>query len=252
MEKIFIPVDGDQIIATLVFVPEGKSRLAVVICHGFRGTKENGGKIYAFADKLTRRGLMVAAFDFRGSGESSGAFGDMTLTQQVADLKQVCAYIGTRYQIPQILLGRSFGGSTVIAAAPYLPETRGYILWSAPFNLPLVFAGLLGDDYQRLMHGNSVVLSDEGGQFELKPSLLLDFKAHDMVMNLMAMRNKPVLVVHGKEDEAVAVQNACDILAHLPGATLHLVPGADHRFTDMVEHREAITIDWIDRHFVEG
>ena len=36
---------------------------------------------------------MVAA-RFPGS-ESSGAFGDMTLTRQVGDLKQVCAYIGT-------------------------------------------------------------------------------------------------------------------------------------------------------------
>lgn len=249
MEKIFIPVDRGDYIATLVFVPESKSRLAVVICHGFRGTKENSGKIYAFADKLTRRGFMVAAFDFRGSGESSGAFGDMTLTQQVADLKQVCAYIGTRYQIPQILLGRSFGGSTVIAAAPYLPEARGYILWSAAFNLHLVFAHLLDDDYQLLMQGSSVMLSDEGGQFELKPGLLLDFAVHDMAQNLMAMRGKPVLVVHGRDDEAVAVQNAREIAAHLPAADLHLVPGADHRFTGMVEQREAITIDWLERHF---
>jgi putative redox protein len=252
MQKIFIPVDNDQSIAALIFAPESGPRGAVAVCHGFRGAKENSGKICAFAGKLTARGLMVIAFDFRGSGESSGEFSAITLSQQVEDLKQVCAYINSRYQLSFVLLGRSFGGATVIAAAPHVPEASGYVLWSAPFDLPRSFARLLGDDYQRLLNGASVICSDLESCFELRPDLVLDFKRHDMAGSLMAMRDKPVLVVHGREDEAVGIENAQEIATYLPEAVLHLVAGADHRFTGMVEQREAITLNWIDEHFGEN
>lgn len=249
MEKITIPVNDQQSVAAVLFAPESQPRGALVICHGFRGAKENSGNICPFAAKLTARGLLVVAFDFRGSGQSCGEFCDMTLTRQVEDLKQVCSYVQSRFKLPQLLLGRSFGGSTVISAAPHVPEAVGYILWSAPFDLPACFAALLENDYQRLLAGEVVNCSDTEGSFDLKPELIFDLQAQDMVRNLSAMAGKPVLVVHGREDEAVAYQNAQQIADLMPDAVLHLVEGADHRFTGQVEQREAITLDWIDTHF---
>lgn len=249
MDEILIPVNDKQSVAALLFAPESEARGALVVCHGFRGAKENSGHICPFAAKLTARGLLVVAFDFRGSGQSCGEFCDMTLTRQVEDLKQVCSHIENRYKLPLILLGRSFGGSTVISAAPHVPEAVGYILWSAPFDLPTCFAALLDHDYQRLLAGEIVTCSDAEGSFDLKPGLIFDLQAQDMVRNLSAMAGKPVLVVHGREDETVAYQNAQKITALMPDAALHLVEGADHRFTGQVEHREAITLEWLDTHF---
>lgn len=249
MEKIAIPVNDKQYVAALLFAPESEPRGALVVCHGFRGAKENSGHICPFAAQLTARGLLVVAFDFRGSGQSCGQFCDMTLTRQAEDLKQVCAYVQSRFKLPQLLLGRSFGGSTVIAAAPHVPEAVGYILWSAPFDLPACFSALLKDGYQRLLAGEVVTCSDAEGSFDLKPQLVLDLHSQDMVRNLAAMAGKPVLVVHGREDEAVAYQNAQQIAVLRPDATLHLVEGADHRFTDRVQQREAITLEWIDTHW---
>ncbi len=249
MEKISITIDEQQTVSALLFAPESPPRGGLVVCHGFRGAKENSGHVGSFAAELTARGLMVLAFDFRGSGESSGQFCDMTLTRQATDLKMVCAYMERRFELPLILLGRSFGGSTVIAAAPHIAGVAGYILWSAPFDLSGCFRDLLKDDYQRLLAGEIVSISDAEGSFQLKPELLIDLHAQDMVRNLAAMSGKPLLVVHGKEDETVPWHNAQQIAALRPDTTLHLVEGADHRFTDRVKQREIITLEWLDTHF---
>jgi alpha/beta superfamily hydrolase len=249
MEKISIPVNDAQYVMALLFTPEAEPRGAVVVCHGFRGAKENSGHIYSFAARLTQRGFLVVAFDFRGSGESPGQFCDLTLTGQAGDLEQVCSYIDRCYKLPQLLLGRSFGGSTVIAAAPHITGAIGYILWSAPFDLSSCFRALLGEDYQRLLTGELVRLNDAAGSFNLKPDFLADLNRQDMDRNLAAMAGKPLLVVHGKEDETVACFNAQQIAALCPDATLCLVERADHRFTGRVEVREDITLNWIDTHF---
>jgi len=46
------------------------SRPVVVMGHGFGGTKDSG--LEPFADRLSRAGLDVLAFDYRGFGASEG------------------------------------------------------------------------------------------------------------------------------------------------------------------------------------
>lgn len=246
VQKIFIPLDEEQSLAALLFSPASAARAALIVCHGFRGAKENSGQIIPFAEALTDRGLMVLAFDFSGCGESSGEFCQITLSRQARDLQRVCAYVQSNFNLPQILLGRSLGGSTAVAAAPHLPGVSAYILWSAPYDLIATFALLLDQDYERLAAGNSVILADENGSFRLDPDLLADMQNHNMSRGLHAMLGKPVLVVHGEDDEVVPVDNVQHIAAHLPAADIYIIPGADHRFTSHVEQRQAITLGWID------
>lgn len=249
MQRIFIPLDEEQSLAALLFSPASAARAVLIVCHGFRGGKENGGQIIPFAQALTDRGLLVVAFDFSGCGESSGEFSPITLSRQVRDLEQVCAYVQSNYNLPQMVLGRSFGGSTAIAAASCLPGVSAYILWSAPFDLNATFALILDQDYERLAAGDSVIMADEAGSFKLEPDLLADMQNHNMSQGLQAMLGKPVLLVHGEDDEVVPVENVRQIAAHLPDAALYIIPGADHRFSEHIQQRQAITLGWIDTCF---
>lgn len=48
-------------LAAIVFTPSIKPLFLVIVCHGFRGGKENGGRIFQFADRLTELGIAVLA-----------------------------------------------------------------------------------------------------------------------------------------------------------------------------------------------
>jgi len=224
-------------------IPEDSKNI-IIICHGFRGAKENSGKLGLFADRLNSIGYGVLAFDFSGSGASGGEFKDVTLSGQAHDLKQVINYAADNYSLPIYLLGRSFGGSTVLAAAG---ESRiaGFVLWSAPVQLQKTFSAMMIEAYEQLAHGQTVCISDENGSFMLGPDLVRDFDLHDMDTYLEQIGTRPVLVIHGEGDETVAAENALYLKDRLANVSLYIVHGADHRFNNMTRLREDLTLKWL-------
>ena len=233
--------------AILEFWPESVLRGSVICCHGFRGTKENGGNICQFAAELNNLGLGVIAFDFAGSGESPGNFAEVTLSGQKADLNEVIAYVAGKTRLPLFLLGRSFGGSTVIAAASD-PQVLAVILWSAPVLLFSTFTHMLGEDQLNAWQkAESVVIEDEDGSYELGYQLLKDFARHNMedYLTVYAASQRPLLIVQGMDDDVVLPDNAYKIKELVPHAQLNIVGGADHRFTGMTELRQEMTLAWI-------
>lgn len=243
MDREYIEAEGRRL-AVISFVPQAFTHM-MIICHGFRGTKENGGRVYQFASRLNQMGLAVTVFDFFGSGESSGRFQDATLSSQARDLKVVVETMKCRYNVPLILLGRSFGGSTVLAAGSGEPDAAAFIFWSTPVWLEITFKKVLGDAYCQLQKGEMVPASDEGGQFLLSPDLINDFGQHRIDEYFKQVGRRPVLIIQGMEDQIVAVENAFTMHRQLPNSTLEMVAGADHRFLEHTAEREDITINWI-------
>ncbi|MDD3364829.1 MAG: alpha/beta fold hydrolase [Syntrophomonas sp.] len=228
-----------------LFEPPEIGRYMLVVCHGFRGAKENGGKIYAFAEKLQQLGIGTLAFDFSGSGSSEGDFSQITLTRQADDLEQVLDYIDAKFSLPIILLGRSFGGSTVLAGGSKDQRIAGYILWSVPAKLEQTFAKIMPEDFKRMKRGEAAKIRDEVGEYMLCPDLVSDFSHHDMESYLQDIQSRPVLIVHAKDDEVVDPSNAVYMQERLNSCSLFLVDNAGHRFLDKTAMREKITIDWL-------
>lgn len=243
--------DREKLVAYL-FEPPTDVKYMLIICHGFRGAKENGGKIFGWAEKLNRQGIGVLAFDFRGSGQSDGDFAQITLTRQADDLQQVIDYVHDRFSKPIILLGRSFGGSTVLVGGAGDPRVAGYILWSTPVFMRPTFSIMLPNECQLLEEGNSVVVGDEYGEYRLLPGILSDFEQHNMDAYLQNIGNRPVLAVHARDDEVVDYHNALYIKEQLPNCTLHMIDEAGHRFLDNIELREDITIKWLQDLFLRA
>lgn len=242
--KIFITDHSGEKLAAWILTGKCEPIYMMVICHGFRGAKENSGKLIPFARKLNRLGIGVVAFDCRGSGESDGNFADVTLSRQVADLKLVLAYTKKTFRLPILLLGRSFGGSTVAAAAPYDDTVAGCIFWSAPIDLTGTFEHMLGDTYYRLQKGETINIADRYGEFVLQPDIVRDFKRHDLASRLKTL-NMPVLAVHGGQDEVVHPDNARSITTIVKTGDIVVIDGADHRCTEFTRERENLTIEWI-------
>ena len=226
-------------LAAISFIPDEYTHV-LIICHGFKGAKENSGRIFNFAHRLNELKLGVLAFDFTGSGGSEGEFGQITLTGQVQDLADVITFAKQKYNSPLLLLGRSFGGSTIAASARLDEKIVGYVFWSAPVRLTETFS--------RFEPPEAVELSEEyERERRLRLRLLEDFKNHDMSVCLNMIKEKPALIIHGGADETVSVDNVEFFKQYLPGAEYIIVPDADHRFNEHSHIRDEMTLLWLQK-----
>lgn len=247
MQSIWINNKHDEKLAAYLFLPEREPRFFLIICHGFRGAKENGGRIFQFARRVNDLGGGVLAFDFSGSGASEGDYARMTLTRQADDLRSVIDYLADGYDLPLVLLGRSFGGSTVIAGGAAEPRVAAYILWSTPIFMTKTFAAMIPEQYKDLQAGQIVHIYDEAGDYELESGFIRDLAQHNMDQYLLAMSAKPVLIIHARDDEIVTVENAQYVNSKLSRAGLHIIDEAGHRFLEKTGFREKLTLDWLEK-----
>src|SRR5690606_17127908 len=79
----------------------------------------------------------------------------------------------------------------------------------------------------------------ETDQGRVARTFLEDALTHNVVSAVGILRI-PVLVVHGEDDDVVPVADAHDIASACKEASLELVPGADHRFSNPVHLRGAM------------
>lgn len=93
-------------------IPAGEIKGLVVFCHGLTGDRSGPQKILAvWGETLAQNHYLVARFDFRGSGDSSGVFEKTTFVQMEEDLDAVIDWCNTHYSFPLLILaGLSLGG----------------------------------------------------------------------------------------------------------------------------------------------
>ncbi len=249
-KKYDIPGRSGDCLACVSYLPEGQIKFQLVVAHGFRGAKENSGRLEPFAKQVVSRSGSVTAFDFAGSGESQGSFSDTSLSRQIQDMKAIIDHVLEAGNSPLILLGRSFGGTTALAAASEDERIKGLVLWSTPVLLKQTFFGNR-EHWDVVMSGGFLRMSDDKGEFSLGPGFAQDFANHDFDKYLKALGDRKVLVIHGAEDRDVSLSNVEYIQEQATGAVeIHIVPGADHRFSEHQADRVGITLDWLERHYV--
>jgi alpha-beta hydrolase superfamily lysophospholipase len=254
LEKVWFTNSRGERLAAVFQQPECTPGATLIITHGFRGSKEGGGRAVLLGEELVKRGYGVFRFDFSGVGESEGDFSEITLARQVDDLLAAVNWVlnfGTGPRIPLVGLGRSFGGSTLLAATAKESRIAGVCLWSTPFDLPQTFRRILGEYFTRLELGETIVeLCDEKGVFSLKPDFvhgLYHFKVEQVLSRLSP---RPVLIIHGENDEVVDVQQAKQTyaLASQP-KSIHIIPKGDHQFLQTWEQVWRLLFEWLDQYY---
>jgi len=157
-EKIVsFPVDGQKVVGTLE-VPDAQTGPSpvVLLLHGFTGTRDelpvkdtDDGVFKRVARQLSDAGYASLRIDFRGSGDSEGAWEDTTFSGQIADaiaaidwLKDNEEVDGTKVSV----LGWSQGGLVATHAVASRPEVKSTILWAPVTNPLATFSTLLGSE----------------------------------------------------------------------------------------------------------
>lgn len=174
---------------------------------------------------LADRGVGVLRFDFTGLGKSEGEFG-RGLSSDVQDIVCAATAMADRGMAPQLLIGHSFGGAAVLAAAGALEGIRAVAVIGAPFAADHVLAHL-GTALENAAEGR-VSVAIAGREFCLGTDFVEDIRSHNQ-QERIATLGRALLVMHSPIDEIVSIDNAASIFlaARHPKSFVSL-DNADH------------------------
>ena len=222
---------------------QGECPATLVMCHGFRGSRESGGRAVLVAREASRF-CDVVRWNFTGT---------QILSKWRQELAAVLAEVKKRAPGRKLfVLGRSLGGACAFVTTAADKDVDGLILWAAPSDLRGTFRHVMGDaDYARLDAGEAVHYDDERGVCDVDPAFLTDFDKYDFAALWQRRQPKPVLLLHCKGDDVVLYSQALrnEQLARQAGAEceLHLFEGGDHSFTEYSEAAGRLLADWLGR-----
>jgi putative redox protein len=225
----FTGSQGQQLAAALD-TPEGDIRAYALFAHCFTCGKDVlAAKRIAVA--LAAKGIAVLRFDFTGLGSSEGDFANSTFSSNVTDLVRAADHLRETRQAPAILIGHSFGGAAILAAAAQIPDARAVVTIAAPSD-PAHVTGLFADRIEDIRKHGKAEVALAGRPFTITNQFLDDIAEHGLMVHV-AKLHKALLVMHAPTDDTVSIDNATRIFvaAKHPKSFVSLA-GADHLLSD--------------------
>lgn len=122
IKKVSFKNKQGQKIVGILNIPKGKPPFpAVIICHGFKGYKEQQ-HLKTLATSLAAKGILAFRFDFgNGVGESYGKLENISFSQYLKDLKTAIDYLLKQKIVDRRrigLAGHSLSGQLILHYAP--------------------------------------------------------------------------------------------------------------------------------------
>ena len=157
---------------------------------------------------LAAHGVGVLRFDFTGLGESEGEFGK-GLSGDVQDVICAARAMEASGRTPRLLVGHSFGGAAVLAAAGALDAVAAVAVIGTPFDAEHVLTHV-GEALEDVAHGRRVPVTIAGRDFELGADFVEDIRSHNQQARIAGLK-RALLVLHSPVDDVVSIDNASGI-----------------------------------------
>lgn len=235
------PGASGALLAARLDVPSGQSpRAYVLFAHCFTCSKDTKATTL-IAEALAEGGLATLCFDFTGLGGSEGEFANTNFSSNVADLVAAARWLAATQRGPSLLVGHSFGGAAVLAAAAQIPSATAVATINAPSDpahLGRLFAG--HEDEIRTKGAAQVNLA--GRPFTIRREFLDDIAAQK-ITDAVANLKRALLVMHAPADATVSIEHAGAIFqaAKHPKSFISL-DTADHLLTRREDAQYAATV----------
>ena len=197
---------------------------------------------------LADHGVGVLRFDFTGLGESEGAFGQ-GLSGDVQDVVCAARAMEATGRTPRLLIGHSFGGAAVLAAAGALDSVAAVAVIGTPFDAEHVLTHV-GEALEGVAHGRRVPVSIAGREFELGADFVEDIRSHNQKGRIAGLK-RALLILHSPIDDIVSIDNASAIFqtARHPKSFVSL-DDANHLLTRKADadYAAGVIAAWADRY----
>lgn len=217
----------------------------LILCHGFPigplDARRSAGTFPELVDRLTNDiGFVSMAFTFRGCGKSGG---DFSLQGWVDDLRAAIDHlIAEAHPTGVWLVGTNTGGSIALCVAADDPRVRGCALLGARAD----FDDWAAQPRRFLEHAREIGAIRRPGFPSALDEWTRELRRFRPTEAARRFAPRPLLVMHGEDDESVPTTDA-RLLAESHGdALLHVIAGAGHRLR-LDPRAVAILAGWLDR-----
>lgn len=197
-----------ELLSGVLEAPASGVKSYALFAHCFTCSKDNLAAV-RIARALAELGIAVLRFDFTGLGKSEGEFSTTNFSSNLQDLLAAAKYLEQQYATPALLIGHSFGGAAVLAAAQDLPEAKAVVTIGAPATAAHV-KHLFGDAYHELQVKQSVQVELGGRSFGIQRQFIEDLERYNSVAHIQSLK-KALLIFHSPLDDVVAIDEATRI-----------------------------------------
>jgi putative redox protein len=236
-ERVRFPSTSGPLLAGLIDHPEGSIRGWGVFSHGFTLGKDSPAAS-RICKQLASEGIGMLRFDNLGLGDSEGDWGDGSFSHKVADTAQAARFMSESGRTVRLLVGHSFGGAAVIAAAHDVESVRAVASIGAPYE-----PGHVEHNYdalvERILAEGEAPFLVGGKALILRRHFIEDVRAVDLHEQIRTLK-RALLVLHSPTDNTVGIVNASKIFraARHPRSFVSL-EGADHLLTGRKQAKRA-------------
>lgn len=245
-ERVSFPSTSGPALAGVIDVPDGDVRGWGVFAHGFTLGK-NSPAASRICKQLAGEGIGMLRFDNLGLGDSEGDWSDGSFSHKVADTVRAVEFMNSSDREVRLLVGHSFGGSAVIAAAHECPTVKAVATVAAPYE-PAHVERIYDALVERIEEEGEAQFHIGGKALTLKRHFLEDVRDADLRERIHSLR-RALLVMHSPTDNTVGIENASEIFqaARHPRSFVSL-EGADHLLTgkDQAARAARIVSAWAD------
>ena len=228
MKEFYIEDDRIRLHAKLDMPENAEKCPLMILIHGLTGDMEEN-HLVAVQKTANEIGFAVLRVEMYGHGKSEGDFENHTLFKWIGNIMRVTDYAKELPFVTDIYLcGHSQGGLLVMLAAGMRPDTYKAIIPMAP--ALVITEGCRKGDMQYVQFDPEHI-PDVLGIWEHR--LNGDyFRCAQMIHAEDSIRRykRPVLIVHGENDEAVPVQYSIDAAKMYADCRLVITPEDDHGF----------------------
>lgn len=229
----------------------------VIICHGFTSNCQEP-LIATLAESIVSQGMATLRFDFNGHGKSEGEFKEMTVLNEIDDLKSVIDWARRQAWVKEIaLVGHSQGGVVVSMVSGELGDRiiKAEVLMAA--------AAVLRDDALRgntmgamynpwNMQQDYVELPHRPGAKTLQlGKAYIQCAMHLPVYETAENYRGPALIIQGTHDQVVPYTYAERYHEKIKKSELRLIPDENHGFSLTTKDTSLLVADWLHNHLLK-
>jgi uncharacterized protein len=242
------PSGGNLLAAHLVRPPlraDVTSVPAVVLAHGYPSDVNAAAVAQSALPELADRiasemGWVAMALAFRGCGKSEGSF---SLRGWLDDLLAAVQHLEDDRSVSGVwVAGFGTGGALAICAAAERPGIRGVAALGAPAD----FDDWASHPRQLLQHSREVGMIKEATFPRDQDAWSRELRDLRAVACAPQMSPRPLLIVHGSDDDLVPVFDARVLVDAHGAAELRIIAGAGHRLRHD-PRAVAVLLGWLDR-----
>lgn len=250
--KVMVP-GSKGTLAAEIQTPENKANKkfpVVILAHGFGG--DRSWELFKMvSDSLQKEGIASILFDFNGHGESEGAFEDMTVPNEVEDLKCIVRYA---MQLDRCngkigMVGHSQGGVVASMAAGEMKDTVSAITLLAPAAVlreDVIRGNTFGVEYNPLDPPEYIMLP--GNRKLGKEFILTAF--HLPIYETAIKYQGKALLIHGTGDRIAPFSYSERYNNIWKNSEIHLLDGYDHVFSNHIKEVADLTSDFLIKHIL--